>query len=314
MKLLSVAFLGMLLYFGLHLGVLRKPLTIGYIKDAYEFKLGYARQLGAARKIVVVGGSSSLFGVRCQTIAAETGLPCVNMAVTAGLGVDLVLAKVEDVIRPGDVVLLPLEYDFYGAGAEGLRNNATANTYLATYDRALLMRQDWRRLTAALLTLSLQDAYSSVVEMGLQTAGFQRRFTLSQLTAQGDMTGHSPERGAEYAGYVASMPVVAPMAGSAVEDSEGMRLITAFIARHKERGVHVYGANPTTIDDGSPPAPGFEAVERVWRQAGAGFLALPNLGRYPRSFFYDTVNHLAEPFQIEHSRALARRLKAAEGI
>jgi len=152
--------------------VLRKPLTIGYIKAAYDYKLGYARGLGDARKIVVIGGSSSLFGVRCQTIAAETGIPCVNMAVTAGLGIDLILAKAEDAIRPGDILLLPLEYDFYTAEAKVMRDNATANTYLATYDRALLARQDLPRVMASLLSLSLRDAYSALAEMSLAPAAF----------------------------------------------------------------------------------------------------------------------------------------------
>ena len=311
MKLFAAILLGLLAYLGLHLGVLRKPLTIGYIKAAYQAKLDYGRSLGDARKIVVVGGSSSLFGVRCETIAAETGIPCVNLAVTAGLGIDLILAKAEEAIRPGDIVLLPLEYDFYTSEAEALRTNATANTYLATYDRALLARQDGRRVMAALLALSLQDAYSSLTEMSLGAGGFQRRFTLDQLTRQGDMSGHSLARAADYTAYVATLAGMAPTEIGLAKDRDGGRLIAAFIARHRQRGDHVYGTYPTTIDDGAA-APSFLAVERFWTGAGAGFLAAPAFARYPRADFYDTAYHLAEPFQIEHSRSLARLLIAAE--
>jgi len=315
MRLLGAALLGLLVYLTLHLGVLRQPLTIGYIRDAYDYKLDYAARLGTERKIVVVGGSGSLFGVRCQVIAAETGIPCVNLAVTAGIGIDLILAKAEAAIAPGDIVLMPLEYDFYTADAASLRDNATANTYLATYDQALLLRQGWRRIMAAALVLSLEDAYSSAVEMGLDASGFRRRFTLAQLTPQGDMTGHSLERAADYAGYLATLPGAPPTGVAAAGDREGMRLITAFIARHRQRGDHVYGSYPATIDDGSPPpAADFAAVELVWRRAGTGFLAPPDFGRYPRSCFYDTGYHLAEPCQIVHSRTLARLLLQAEAI
>jgi len=313
MKLLAAILVGLLAYLGLHLGVLRKPLTIGYIKSAYEYKLDYARRLGSARKIVVIGGSSSLFGVRCQTIATETGIPCVNLAVTAGLGIDLILAKAEEAIRPGDIVLMPLEYDFYSSEAKVMRTNSTANTYMATYDRPLLARQELRRVMAALLVVSLQDAYSSVAEMGLGASGFQRRFTLAQLTPEGDMSGHSLALAGEYSGYVSTLAGIVPSEIGLASERDGGKLIAAFVDRHRQRGDHVYGTYPTTIDDGAP-APAFAEVEEFWRRIGAGFLATPGFSRYPRADFYDTAYHLAEPFQIAHSRILASLLAQAEAI
>jgi len=310
MKLLSAIILGVFAYIGLHYSVLRQPLTIGYIKGAYDFKTQYAKSLGEARKIVILGGSSSLFGVRCQVIAEETHLPCVNMAVTAGIGIDLMLTKTEGVIHPGDIVILPLEYDFYSTKAEDLLANATANTYLATYDHSLLAQQEWRRIGTALLSLSIEDVYSSLVEMSLQTIGVQRRFRISQLTAQGDMTGNTLELAADYSSYIASVPGIVPK----VEDGAGLTLINSFIARQLQRQVHIYGTDPTTVDDGTNLAPGFLAVEQVWLQSGAKFLALPNRGRYPQNWFYDTAYHLNETGQINHSKALAEHLKTAEGI
>jgi len=308
MKIFAFLAMGVAAYLGLNLEVLRKPLTIGYIKQAYDAKQRYAAAWGGRPKIVIVGGSSSLFSVRCQLIERALGRPCVNMAVTAGIGIDLILDKALGAIGPGDMVILPLEYDFYAATAEQIDSNATANAYLATYDHPLLLRQDRRRIAAALFSLSLRDAYSSMVEMGLERAGFQRRFRVDQLTEQGDMTGHSVERAAPYADYIASLPGIAPEVDA---DSRGAVLIRRFAAAVKDRGAMAHGTYPATIDDGGPPGPGYAQVETFWRQSGAGFLALANLGRYPRRDFYDTGYHLAEPYQIEHTEAMVRAIRSS---
>jgi hypothetical protein len=47
----------------------------------------------------------------------------------------------------------------------------------------------------------------------------------------------------------------------------------------------------------------------VYAAHGAGFMALPNLSRYPRADFFDTADHLNEAAQIRHSEAVARALK-----
>ncbi len=305
MKIAALLLMGIVVYLGLNLEVLNKPLTIGYIQDAYQAKQRYADSLAGRPKIIVVGGSSSLFSVRCQLIERALATPCVNMAVTAGIGIDLILDKALAVVGPGDRVILPLEYDFYAASAQDIRENATANAYLATYDHPLLVRQAPPRLMAALFSLSLPDLYSSVVEMALQRVGFQRRFHVDQLTEQGDMSGHSSQLAAPYADYLATLPAQAPVVDT---DSAGAELIVGFVEKVTAKGAKAYGTFPASIDDGNPPAPGFAQVEGFWRRAGAGFLRLPNLGRYPRDRFFDTSYHLAEPAQIEHSRMLAESL------
>jgi len=304
MRLVIFLLIGITGYLGLHMAVLRKPLTIGYIHTAYERKQAYAETI-PGRKLVVVGGSSSLYSVRCQAIAAELGMPCVNMAVTAGIGIDLILAKAEPVIGPGDVVLIPLEYDFYRYGIEMLEGNSVANQYVATYDRALLATFGWHRRVAALFSLSFQDIFGSTLEMALAARGIQRRFSVDHLTPQGDMSGHVDA--SEYAAYLAQLkgaPAEAPL-----PESEGLRLLKDFIARQHTRGARVIGTFPTTIDDGPAPPAHYDAVRTWWRNHGDGFVDLGNNGRYPRAAFFDTHYHLAEPAQIEHSRALAGVLR-----
>jgi len=49
-------------------------------------------------------------------------------------------------------------------------------------------------------------------------------------------------------------------------------------------------------------------LDRLYRDAGACLIVLPNRSLYPRAAFFDTPYHLQEPMQRAHSRLLAPRL------
>lgn len=68
------------------------------------------------RKILIVSGSNSLFGLSAEIISKEIGLPTVNFAVHAGLGIQYILDEPKNYLKPGDIVLLPLEYNLYISG------------------------------------------------------------------------------------------------------------------------------------------------------------------------------------------------------
>ena len=61
-----------------------------------------------------------------------------------------------------------------------------------------------------------------------------------------------------------------------------------------------------------PPATLHRLVAHVGNAAGSVYQEVPDGGRYPRIAFFDTAEHLSEPWQIWHSvvvaGALGRRL------
>jgi hypothetical protein len=62
---------------------------------------------------LLVGGSNTTFGLSAQTIEQTTGVKTVNMGTYAGWGPDYLLHWIEQTARPGDTVLLALEYQLY---------------------------------------------------------------------------------------------------------------------------------------------------------------------------------------------------------
>jgi len=65
-------------------------------------------------KIVVVGGSNTIFNINSRTITDLVGYPVVNMGLHAGLGLIFMLNEIEPAIRKGDIIIIMPEYaQFY---------------------------------------------------------------------------------------------------------------------------------------------------------------------------------------------------------
>jgi hypothetical protein len=86
-----------------------------WASDIYDKKLLLANEAGPG-KLLLVGGSATLFGVRAKQIEALTGHRTINFADHAAFGVDYILYKAKQVAKPGDTVLLILEYELYNSG------------------------------------------------------------------------------------------------------------------------------------------------------------------------------------------------------
>lgn len=61
-------------------------------------------------RLVILSGSSGLFGLRAETIERETGMRTVNFGISALLGLDYMIRTGMKVVRPGDTVLFTPEY------------------------------------------------------------------------------------------------------------------------------------------------------------------------------------------------------------
>jgi hypothetical protein len=80
--------------------------------DISEKKQAIAEAIPGPR-LLLVGGSSTTFGLSAQTIQQATGVKTVNMGTHAGWGPDYMLHWIEGIARPGDTVLLAIEYQLF---------------------------------------------------------------------------------------------------------------------------------------------------------------------------------------------------------
>jgi len=99
---------GSLIYFQLD----RPTLMSQWVYDAYEKKIAIAEQINEP-KIVIVAGSTALFGIDSAMLEEHFHMPVVNLGVNAGILLPLTLHAAKTVLKGGDIALLPLEYPMY---------------------------------------------------------------------------------------------------------------------------------------------------------------------------------------------------------
>jgi hypothetical protein len=86
--------------------------TTRWVYEAFEKKTKIAKATASPR-VLIVAGSSALFGLDSKALTQALGRPVINMAVNAGLGLRYILWRARRDARSGDTVLLPLEYALF---------------------------------------------------------------------------------------------------------------------------------------------------------------------------------------------------------
>ena len=102
------------LWIGLNLARLHQPIDneTAYWCQYLDYKLAAAAQ-APSPKILLVGASNVIYGLRASLLQAELGVPAVNLGLTASLGPDIIVDAAEQAAKPGDLIVLSLEHFFF---------------------------------------------------------------------------------------------------------------------------------------------------------------------------------------------------------
>ena len=307
-RLLGACAASLLLYALLFGFVLDRPLAYGFLTRQIDAKLARGAAIGSP-KLVILAGSNGPYSHRCETIQPILHLPCVNGGVAVGIGLDYLFARWERRLRAGDTVYLPMEE------AQYVRSRAATDL---GPDAAIMFRHDWRTLArlppdrwvGALFSFTPRYALMALIERALVLGGFHdpRAAAEGRTNRFGDHVGHTPALGAPYRAVLArAHPFHATAAG--VASGYGTRLIARFLRWCHAHGVRAIGGLPTEFIDDPMPRTTRAAIRAVYVSNGAGFLQLRNRSLYPRTAFFDTPDHLSQPWQELHSALIARALR-----
>ncbi len=285
--------------------ILDRPLTIGMFRDQIDAKMARGASIDGP-KLVIIAGSNGPYSHRCETMEPLLGIACVNAGIAVGIGLDYLFARWETELHPGDAVYLPLE--------EAQFTRTWSATTLGP-DAAIMFRHDWATLArlssdrwaGAAFSFGPRAALMAVIETALVWTGFEdpREAAVGSTNAWGDHVGHTPELGRTNTARLATvMPYHETEA--TILSGDGTAMVRDFIGWANGRGVRVVGGLPAGFADSPIPTETRDAIRGVFVSAGAGFIDLDD--RYPRSAFFDTPDHLNEPAQIAHSKAVAAML------
>jgi hypothetical protein len=294
-----------LLLFVAAFSFVHRPLVVGELQKQLDYKLSYARTLDVP-KIVIFAGSNGRYSHRCEMFSAALARPCVNASIGVGIGLDFLLEQWRPLLRAGDLVYMPLEYDQYRFSRAAM-HGGLQNALLVHYQCDHLRSLGLQRIASAYGSFDLPFLIHAVGEMSLERRGYRRRSSIDNLTTQGDESGHTAQVGAGYAEFLRH---AGSFDTSVPARSDSIDVLVAFLRQAQRDGVAVIGGLPTIPDSASPSAEAIERLRSTYERHGQRFVALLNRSRYPLSCFFDTLSHLNEDCQKAHSAAVAVQIAA----
>ena len=287
--------------------VLDRPLSLGMFRQQIDAVLtrGHATD---GRKIVILAGSNGPSSHRCEVMEPLLGVSCVNAGIAVGIGLDYLAALWTPLLRPGDVVYLPLEEVQY--------TRSRAANALGP-DAAIMFRHDWSTLArlppdrwmGAMFSLGPRAMLMSLIETSLIATGFQnpREAATGSTNAWGDRIGHTAALGQINAARLSAMKPEHETA-LRIRNGDGAAEVRRLIEWGRAHGVRMVGGMPAGFANAPVPEATKRAIRTLYQEAGAEFVDLGEQDLYPPAAFFDTPDHLNEETQITRSRLIAAAL------
>ncbi len=278
--------------------------TSRWMKEAYAIKSSMATSINQP-KLVVVAGSNALFGVSCQKIQQEMGIPCVNGAAVAPLGLDYLFYRARSWLKPGDTVLLPLEYHLYQSLDKP--SNILIDYVFArdkNYFDSLNITQKFRFLGG----LSWMRLLRGIVAKFVPPKPLNYSYQSDTLNVFGDETNNKKSDISE--DNLKELSLAQPMSyvKDQLELSHGTNQIEIFADWCKSNNVQIIAAWPSTIwfEDyqGSRQKIFFQSISSFYANIDVPILGNYDSFMYDKSMFFDSGYHLHDEGTNERTQQI----------
>jgi len=291
-------------------GQLGKPFVNNlWVEGAYAQKLAQAAAIRQP-KVVVVAGSNAMFGIHSPTLAQALSRPVINLGVNAGILSPYMLIYARQAVRPGDWVLLPLEYPQYHDRFEV--NQVFLEYWLShpvTY--GLNPIRLLRILTETPLLRVLQGYQG--VPAGFQVAGL---YGPQHLDAHGDQLMSAREQRSEALFNGARNSGIQRYGAQANAFNGSWAMWKAFADEVRASGGCAVFVPPAMLDreqyHSDPVESAFyRGLPDEAARHGLLYVGEPLAFLYPTEAFFDTNYHLTAEMRLVHTQRLASLLSPA---
>lgn len=280
-------------------GLYRRLLGANHYLAAFEDK---SRLLESRRppRVLLVGGSSLAFGADSAALERSVGRPVVNLALHAGLGLDLILGQAERALAPGDVVVLSPEY--------GLLKPGPPIDSIVVWQHLLAHPRSARDLPASAIAALLDDGLALPHQRLHALWDYARHgppqslYWRTSFDERGDFVAHLGYDSAQGGDQHLRIPTVEQTRDACVR-------LSLFARRARERGAQiVIVPPPIPADDHRQQR---EEIARFW-EAVSSQTGLPvmNDAVFKRRRFFDSAYHLTREGREERTRALLEAVRS----
>ena len=302
---LAVSLYAVVIRFSLGVTVPSTSVPWGFIKS----KVGMAASIGNP-KILFVGGSSVDNGINAKRAGELTGLPAVNMGFWAGLGPEYILDKVRQVAKPGDLVVLIMEYGQFNWSGE-------CRYWVGEEMLPLVLCRD----PQFFLSRPLDEQFHFAIRMSPAFLGEclqERVHPLRSVSPDAFFKSHD-SWGDVTNNIAANIPNPLPVGNTPKDpiwhlshplppDAKGFRVVADFIDWARKSGVKVVATYPNVARN-----PAYEKadsqttvkrVEDFYRSMTVPLLGSFEASEFPTECFFDTHYHLQADSAVRRTELL----------
>jgi hypothetical protein len=262
------------------------------------------------RRLVLLGGSSAFYSVRARMLQAQFGIPVINNALHAGIGIDYLLYRARQSLRPGDTAILFIEYDIYARSEPSW----TLADYLLPYDLAYFAAQPLTTQIGLIGKLTPNEYWNRVYDVffGKPIDG---KGALSYMNGYGDVKNNLLEL--KNGSQKAKLDTLLPRK-SLVLPLKNADPIADFIRWCQKTGITVIAGYPAFLDfpeyhSGTEQA-FFQSLGKYYHELGVPTLGEPSDFMFPKSMFFDTEYHLHDQGAVMMTDLVAQRLEPLLGM
>ena len=275
-----------------------------WTNEVLEIKKRIARETDKP-EILILAGSNALFSLSAKTIAESYGIPATNLATHAGLGRTYLLASAAQVVAPGDLVVMPLEYELW----EEERYEPALAYHVLTHDRnyyrALAPLEKLRLLAGIGVSDWLWLVKNRVVPDSDTATGYRSE----TLNEHGDETNN--RRTSVDPAMRDNLTRI--RARRFTLSSDTTRELKAFDDRLRAMGARLVVTYPSflrsAVNDGS--AAFLADVRREAKAAGLALVGDPHDRMFETEDAFDTAYHANDVEQQRNTHILMAQLRAA---
>lgn len=261
-------------------------------------------------KVVFVGGSATLFGVRTEDIEKELKIPIVNYGVHAGLEIDYILERAKRILKPGDVAILPLEYEhlIYDGSLNEIRTR-----YVLLFDKDYFKSLpffDKIQYIFKFSPLTIELTFWSELWKILGNKNCLRTYDAKTLNKNGDETNNIGNNIIKQK-YDEFGPIVIQKRD--FKETPGLKLLTNFNKWCMGHNIKFFVTYAPTIAfkvyNDNKYQEYFIKVQEYLTDHNIKAIGSPNDFFYGKDYFYDTQYHLNSYGMTYHTKKLISKMK-----
>jgi hypothetical protein len=263
-------------------------------------KLEISEKLQGPR-FVVLGGSGALHSVRAAQLSSALDKNVINWGTQADLGLAYLLFNAKKVLRPGDTVILVLEYSQYVSTGPSW----TLADYVIPHDLAYLQTLAPQELISLLGKLTISEYARKVVDRW-QGPLADGSLALEAINDAGDLiVNNQVDQRSHHKESLSRYPVMGPQ----ILSKAAREKITDFLRWCRGNGIYVVSAFPAFLDHPTyhtaSASKFFSDIKEFYLSLGVPTLGSPSDYFFSKDMFFDTGYHMtAEGAKLMTDRML----------